>query len=195
MKLMNSLGKALAVLAVSGLAIAPIASAEPDRGHGHGGGGGHGGYDRGHGGGGGHDYRGGGGGHDYRGGGGHDGYRGNDRRYGGHDYRRPAPPPRYSYRPVPHRYYAPPPRYSGYVTYGYVTGPYFRTGYISPYRVGGYYRPVPTTVYIRDYAHYGLYAPPPGYYWVRDYDRGDAILASMATGAIIGLVVGAIAAN
>ena len=32
-----------------------------------------------------------------------------------------------------------------------------------------------------------------GYYWVHDYDRGDAILASVATGAIIGLVVGALA--
>ncbi|HAE27496.1 MAG TPA: hypothetical protein DCG58_10075, partial [Hyphomonas adhaerens] len=51
----------------------------------------------------------------------------------------------------------------------------------------------PRTVYIRDYASYGLYAPPPGYYWVHDYDRGDAILASVATGAIIGLVVGALA--
>lgn len=190
MKLMNTIGKTMAVLAVAGLTIAPIASADPPRG---GGSRDHGGYDRGRGGDRGdrHDYRG-GDRHDYRGDR-HDGWRGNDRR----DYYRrpPPPPPRYAYRPVPHRYYAPPPRYSGYVTYGYATGPYFSAGYISPYRIGGYYRVQPRTVYITNYAHYGLYAPPPGYYWVRDYDRGDAILASMATGAIIGLVVGAIAYN
>lgn len=186
MNMMSIISKTLAALAVSGLAIAPIASADPPRGHGdrdrdHSR------YDR--------DYR--GDRHDrrdYRRDGPRD-WRGNGwTPYDQHRYRTP-PPPRYTYRPVPHRYYAPPPRYSGYVTYGYATGPYFRTGYISPYRIGGYYRPHPRTVYIRDYDHYGLYAPPPGYYWVRDYDRGDAILASVATGAIIGLVVGAIAYN
>jgi Ni/Co efflux regulator RcnB len=114
-------------------------------------------------------------------------------RHDRHDYRRGYRHPSYAYRRPPVRHYAPPPRYGSYVTYGYRTGPYFRSGYISPYRIGGYYRPHPRTVYIRDYSRYGLYAPPPGYYWVHDYDRGDAILASVATGAIIGLVVGALA--
>lgn len=47
---------------------------------------------------------------------------------------------------------------------------------------------------IVDYGLYGLYAPPVGYHWVRDYDSGDAILCSIATGAIIGLTIGAFAA-
>lgn len=190
MKLMNTFGKAMAALAVAGLTIAPIASADPDRGRDRGS------WDRGDRG---HDRdrsdR-----HDYRGGDRHD-YRGDQRRYehrdryeyhDRYDYRRSYHPPRYAYRP-PVRHYVAPPRYSSYVTYGYRTGPYFRTGYVSPYRIGGYYHPHPRTVYIRDYGRYGLYAPPPGYYWVHDYDRGDAILASVATGAIIGLVVGALA--
>tara|TARA_B100000678_G_C17802314_1_gene339433 strand:- start:26 stop:211 length:186 start_codon:yes stop_codon:yes gene_type:complete len=59
--------------------------------------------------------------------------------------------------------------------------------------VGGWYRPHHQTVYITNYSTYGLYAPPPGHYWVRDHHSGDAILASVATGAIIGLVVGALA--
>ena len=59
--------------------------------------------------------------------------------------------------------------------------------------IGGWYRPHQHTVYIRDYHTYGLYAPPPGHYWARDHHSGDAILASVATGAIIGLVVGALA--
>tara|TARA_R110001606_G_scaffold224818_1_gene372956 strand:- start:24 stop:488 length:465 start_codon:yes stop_codon:yes gene_type:complete len=78
---------------------------------------------------------------------------------------------------APPRYYAPPPRY------------------VPRYAVGGYYHPHPQTVYIRDYTQYGLYDPPRGYYWARDYDRGDAILASVATGAIIGLAIGVIATN
>lgn len=191
MKLMNTFGKAMAALAIAGLTIVPVASADPDRGRDRGG------WDRGdrdhdrgrHGSGDRHDYR--RGGHDYRG-----DYRRDHRRYDRHDrhdYRRDYRRPSYAYRYPPVRHYAPPPRYGSYVTYGYRTGPYFRSGYISPYRIGGYYRPHPRTVYIRDYSRYGLYAPPPGYYWVHDYDRGDAILASVATGAIIGLVVGALA--
>lgn len=191
MKLMNTFGKAMAALAIAGLTIVPVASADPDRGRDRGG------WDRGdrdhdrgrHGSGDRHDYR--RGGHDYRG-----DYRRDHRRYDRHDrhdYRRGYRHPSYAYRRPPVRHYAPPPRYGSYVTYGYRTGPYFRSGYISPYRIGGYYRPHPRTVYIRDYSRYGLYAPPPGYYWVHDYDRGDAILASVATGAIIGLVVGALA--
>ena len=48
---------------------------------------------------------------------------------------------------------------------------------------------------IHDYNRRGLRPPPRGYHWVRDRDRGDAILASIATGAIIGLVVGVIASE
>ncbi|MEZ5952925.1 MAG: RcnB family protein [Hyphomonas sp.] len=187
---MKTFSKVLAALAVGGLTLAPIANADPGRGN----------SDHRRGG----DYRGG----DYRGDRGHDrggswnGYR----RDGHHDYRggdyrgrRDAyrydqrHRPNYSYRAPPPRYYAPPRVHYSYRTYGYNYGPYYRSGYVSPYAIGGYYRPRPNTIYINDYAAYGLYAPPPGYYWVRDYDRGDAILASVATGAIIGLVIGALA--
>ena len=61
------------------------------------------------------------------------------------------------------------------------------------YAIGGWYRPHQHTVYITNYHSYGLYPPPPGHYWVRDHHSGDAILTSVATGAIIGLVIGALA--
>ena len=96
-----------------------------------------------------------------------------------------APPPR------AYRHYAPP-RHS-YARYSRAYGPYFRHGYTPRYHVGGWYRPHQHTVYITDYHAYGLYAPPPGHYWVRDHHSGDAVLASVATGAIIGLVIGALA--
>lgn len=99
--------------------------------------------------------------------------------------------PSYHYSP-PRAYYAPP-RSSVTVTYGYNYGPHYYRGYAPRYAVGGYYGYAPRTVYINDYNTYGLYAPPSGYHWVRDRDNGDAILASVATGAIIGLVVGALA--
>lgn len=88
------------------------------------------------------------------------------------------------------------PRSSVTVTYGHSYGPYYYSGYRPRYDVGHYYSYGPRrTVYINDYHNYGLYEPPHGYHWVRDDDRGDAILASVATGAIIGLVVGAIASD
>lgn len=94
------------------------------------------------------------------------------------------------YRPPPPRYYAPRSHVSIYY------GPYYSHGYRPRYEVGGYYGYAPRrTVYITDYDRYGLYAPPRGHHWVRDYDRGDAILASVATGAIIGLVIGALATD
>src|SRR3990167_2471014 len=97
-----------------------------------------------------------------------------------YDYRRPV----VVYRPSYYR-----PRSTVTVTYG----PYYYSGYNPRYDVGAYYSYGPRrTVYINDYYNYGLYEPPHGYHWVRDNDRGDAILASVATGAIIGLVVGAI---
>jgi Ni/Co efflux regulator RcnB len=88
------------------------------------------------------------------------------------------------------------PRSSVTVTYGHSYGPYYYSGYRPRYDVGHYYSYGPRrTVYINDYHNYGLYEPPYGYHWVRDDDRGDAILASVATGAIIGLVIGAIASD
>ena len=75
---------------------------------------------------------------------------------------------------------------------GYYTNHYYRD-YSPRYRIGGYYHYSPRSVVIRDYSRYGLYHPPHGHHWVRDNDRGDAILASVATGAIIGLVVGILA--
>lgn len=88
------------------------------------------------------------------------------------------------------------PRSSVTVTYGHSYGPHYYSGYNPRYDVGHYYSYGPRrTVYINDYYNYGLYEPPHGYHWVRDNDRGDAILASVATGAIIGLVVGAIASD
>lgn len=104
-----------------------------------------------------------------------------------HDYHR-----RDYYRPA-YSYY---PRSSVTVTYGSSYGPYYYSGYRPRYDVGHYYTYGPRrTVYINDYYNYGLYEPPYGYHWVRDNDRGDAILASVATGAIIGLVVGALVSD
>jgi len=65
----------------------------------------------------------------------------------------------------------------------------------SRYHIGGYYNRSGSSVVISNYDRYGLNRPPRGHHWVRDHDRGDAILASVATGAIIGLVVGAIIAD
>ena len=55
-------------------------------------------------------------------------------------------------------------------------------------RLPSYYR---RDVYVvRDYRSYRrLYAPPRGYYWVRS--DHDAVLAAIATGVIVGVVVGA----
>mgnify|MGYP000005628467 CR=1 FL=1 len=88
----------------------------------------------------------------------------------------------------PHRSY-------GHTTthHNYSSGPqYYRPHYRTRHNVGGHYNYHQRTRYVRNYGHYGLYDPPHGYHWVHDDDRGDAILASVATGAIIGLVVGAI---
>lgn len=173
MKLFKNISRLVAATATVGLLMAPMASADQGR-RGHDDRGGH--YSRDN------DYR----GHDRRGDRRHD--RRDDRRdYRRHDrhnnYNHHYNGPRYYGRAparvyyVPPRYYAPPPRY------------------VPRYAVGGYYHPHPQTVYIRDYSRYGLYDPPRGYYWARDYDRGDAILASVATGAIIGLAIGVIATN
>jgi Ni/Co efflux regulator RcnB len=184
MKLFKNLSRLIAATATIGLLAAPIASADQgNRGHDNRGGN----YSRGNNDRGGHDNRGRNddrGRHDNRGRhddrGRRDYYRGNDRHhdsyrhYDGRRYYGRAPARVYY---APPRYYAPPPRY------------------VPRYAVGGYYHPHHQTVYISDYNRYGLYAPPRGYYWARDYDRGDAILASVATGAIIGLAIGVIATN
>lgn len=180
MNLLKQLAHLIAATATVGLLAAPIASADQGR-RDHDKRGGH--YSRGH------DDRGSNRDHDYRGDRGHhDTYRRHDRK--GDHYRRP-PPRHYSHRPS-HAYYAPPPRYYAPPPRYYAPPPHY---YAPRHAVGGYYRPHGQTVYIRDYNRYGLYAPPRGYYWARDYDRGDAILASVATGAIIGLVVGVIATD
>lgn len=113
--------------------------------------------------------------------------RGDHYRYPARSYRHvPPPPPRYAYRAPPRHYYS---------RYGYAPGRYYRPGYRPHYSIGGWYSRHSHTVVIHDYAYYGLYPPPPGYYWVHDRGNGDAVLASMATGAIIGLVVGALVYN
>lgn len=89
---------------------------------------------------------------------------------------------RYYYKPP--RYYRPPPRVSFHYNHGY---------HHNGYRIGGYYSYRPNTIIIRDYGRYGLYAPPHGHHWVRDPYSDDAVLASVATGAIIGLAVGLLA--
>jgi len=94
------------------------------------------------------------------------------------------------------RHHSYPHRSYGHTTtrYSYSSGPrYYRPQYRARHHVGGHYNYHQRTRYVRNYGHYGLYDPPHGYHWVHDDDRGDAILASVATGAIIGLVVGAIA--
>jgi Ni/Co efflux regulator RcnB len=69
---------------------------------------------------------------------------------------------------------------------------YHKPRYVPRYRVGGHYGYGEHSVVIKNYRSHGLYQPPRGYHWVHDRDRGDAILCSVATGAIIGLVAGAL---
>jgi len=176
MSLTKNLTRFVAVATAASFILAPVAQA--DKGRGRGGDDHRGGYDR-------------RGDDDYRR---HGDHRRDDRRYD-HRYDR-----RDTYRHDYHRrdYYRPSysyyPRSSVTVTYGSSYGPYYYSGYRPRYDIGAYYSYGPRrTVYISDYYNYGLYEPPYGYHWVRDNDRGDAILASVATGAIIGLVIGALA--
>ncbi|WP_291208087.1 RcnB family protein [Hyphomonas sp.] len=176
MSLIKHFSRFVAAVTAASLVIAPVAQADRDRGD-------RGGWER-------HDdddY------HEYR-----RDHRRDDRRdyrrdrrdHDYYDYRRHKPV--VVYRPA-YDYY---PRSSVTVTYGSSYGPYYYSGYRPRYDVGHYYSYGPRrTVYIHDYDHYGLYDPPRGYHWVRDNDSGDAILASVATGAILGLVIGAIAAD
>lgn len=78
-------------------------------------------------------------------------------------------------------YYRPRPR----VVYHY------DTGYRHPrYRVGNRFAYGANTVIIRDYDRYGLYNPPRGHQWVHHRGSNDAVLTSVATGAIVGLAIG-----
>jgi Ni/Co efflux regulator RcnB len=176
MSLTKNFTRMLAVATAASFILAPVAQA--DKGRGRGGDGHRGGYDR-------------RGDDDYRR---HGDHRRDDRhydyRYDRRDYYRHDHHRRDYYRPS-YSYY---PRSSVTVTYGSSYGPYYYSGYRPRYDIGAYYTYGPRrTVYITDYYNYGLYEPPHGYHWVRDNDRGDAILASVATGAIIGLVIGALA--
>ncbi|MBI1400888.1 RcnB family protein [Hyphomonas sp.] len=176
MSLTKNFTRILAVATAASFILAPVAQA--DKGRGRGGDDHRGGYDR-------------RGDDDYRR---HGDHRRDDRhydhRYDRRDYYRHDHHRRDYYRPS-YSYY---PRSSVTVTYGSSYGPYYYSGYRPRYDVGAYYTYGPRrTVYITDYNNYGLYEPPYGYHWVRDNDRGDAILASVATGAIIGLVIGALA--
>ncbi len=105
-------------------------------------------------------------------------------------------PRRYSHHRHASRRYYNPRRYRYFSHLGYsrplVLSHRYRH-YTPRYRIGVNYSYYPQTILIADYGYYGLYDPPYGYHWVRDHDNGDAILASVATGAIIGLVVGALA--
>ncbi len=81
--------------------------------------------------------------------------------------------PSYTYRPRPRVNY------------------YYNSGYYHPrYRIGSHYSYGPNTVIISDYSRYGLYNPPYGHRWVYDRGSGDAVLTSVATGAIVGLAIG-----
>lgn len=177
MSLIKHFSRFVAAVTAAGLIIAPVAQADRDRGDR-----GRGGWERQD-----DDY------HEYRRDHRRDhrrDYRRDHRDYDYYDYRRHKPV--VVYRPA-YNYY---PRSSVTVTYGSSYGPYYYSGYRPRYDVGHYYSYGPRrTVYIDDYDHYGLYEPPSGYHWVRDNDRGDAILASVATGAILGLVIGAIASD
>ncbi len=61
------------------------------------------------------------------------------------------------------------------------------------YAVGGFYNVHSGSVFITDFKQHGLYAPPRGYRWVCDKGSNDAVLAAVATGAIIAVAAGTLA--
>lgn len=110
-----------------------------------------------------------------------------------YDYGTAWPRSRYSgHKPYRYRTYQHTPRYYAPSRRIYTHRPVYKRYHAPRYRIGGYYHRHPQTVIIRDYGRYGLYHPPQGHHWVHDHNSGDAVLASIATGAIIGLVVGAL---
>lgn len=179
MSLIKHTTRFMAAALAASFVLTPVASADRGRGRGH------------------DDHR---GGYDRRDD--HRDYRRDHRRDDRRDYRRDHRRDHYydDHRHRPAVVYRPSysyhPRTRVVVSYGSSYGPYYYSGYNPRYDVGSYYSYGPRrTVYINDYYNYGLYDPPSGYHWVRDNDRGDAILASVATGAILGLVIGAIATD
>ncbi|MEM8617634.1 MAG: RcnB family protein [Pseudomonadota bacterium] len=128
-------------------------------------------------------------GHGYRG----HGYRGHHSGYNRHNVRRHHYN-RHHYRPYYGYHSRPVYRHSRPAfSYGRYYNSHRYRNYVPRYRIGHHYGWHRGSVIIHDYGYHGLYSPPHGYHWVRDHDRGDAILASVATGAIIGLVIGALA--
>ena len=90
------------------------------------------------------------------------------------------------------------------VTHNYYNVPAYRTrprvvyhynrGYYHPrYRIGSHFNYGADTIVIRDYGRYGLYNPPRGHRWVHHRGSNDAVLTSVATGAIVGLAIGILA--
>jgi Ni/Co efflux regulator RcnB len=75
--------------------------------------------------------------------------------------------------------------YRGAPPAAYYGRPGFRVGYRSWSR--GEYIPRGYPVHVVDYRAYRLNAPPRGYHWVRD-DRGDFLLAAIATGIIASVI-------
>ncbi len=61
------------------------------------------------------------------------------------------------------------------------------------YSVGGFYGITSNTVIISNFGAHGLYAPPRGYHWVCDKGSHDAVLAAVATGAIIAVAANSLA--
>ena len=61
------------------------------------------------------------------------------------------------------------------------------------YSVGGFYGVTSNTVIISNFGAHGLYAPPRGYHWVCDKGSNDAVLAAVATGAIIAIAANSLA--
>lgn len=78
-------------------------------------------------------------------------------------------------------FYGPPPSaHAHYADYGYRA---WRRGD----RLPAYYRD--SYYEVRDYRRYRLRPPPRGYHYVRD-DRGDYLLVGIATGVILGVILG-----
>jgi Ni/Co efflux regulator RcnB len=93
-----------------------------------------------------------------------------NRRYNGYNYRG-----RWHYGPPPVAYY---------------NDPYYDPGYRSwrrGDRLPSYYRD--RYYVVNDYHRYDLRRPPRGYHYVRD-DRGDLLLVGIATGVILGVILG-----
>lgn len=108
-----------------------------------------------------------------------------DHRYDRRDHRREARHDRWDnrryngYHYQGRWYYGPPPRHYRDVRYDYRQ---WRRGD----RLPSYYR---THYRVVDYRHYRLRPPPRGYHYVRD-DRGDYLLVGIATGVILGVILG-----